>query len=215
LLSNSLLRLQRCLGFVLACTSLLIMAFVPALLKAAEPSAYAVCASCHGLQGEGNVALNAPRIAGQAGWYLRRQLDAYRQGLRGTAPGDTYGMQMRSMVMTLTQPAQVDDVVAHLESLPNVPAEPTIRGDVASGQAAYSICVSCHGPRGEGNEQLGGPRLAGQSDWYLVRQIRNYRQGLRGYDSEDLFGMQMKPMAATLADDQAIVDVVAYINSLR
>lgn len=183
--------------------------------SAAEPSAHAVCASCHGAQGEGNVALNAPRLAGQDGWYLRRQLDAYRRGWRGAAPGDVYGMQMRAMAMALTEPAQVDAVVAWLQGFPDVPAEPTLSGDVAAGQAAYAICVACHGAAGEGNEQLGGPRLAGQSDWYLVRQIRNYRQGLRGYDPKDIYGLQMKSMAATLADDEAIVDVVAYINSFR
>ncbi len=214
-MSNSLLRVWRRLGSMSVCLWVLIIACASPLVDASEQSAYGICASCHGLQGEGNVALNAPRIAGQASWYLRRQLDAYREGRRGAAPGDIYGMQMRSMAMTLAQPAQVDEVLAHLQSLPNVPAEPTIQGDVAAGESAYSICVACHGPQGEGIEQLGGPRLAGQSDWYLVRQIKNYRQGLRGYDPDDLFGMQMKPMAATLADDQAIVDVVAYINSLR
>jgi len=100
-------------------------------------------------------------------------------------------------------------------SFPDVPAEPTILGDAAAGQAAYAICVACHGARGEGNEQLGGPRLAGQSDWYLVRQLRNYQQGLRGYATADIFGKQMKPMAETLVDDKAIVDVVTYISSFR
>lgn len=206
---------RRCVQWFLVAASMLTFAVAPLVVSAAEQSAYAVCASCHGAQGEGNVALNSPRLAGQAGWYLRRQLDAYRQGWRGAAPGDVYGMQMRSMAMSLTQPAQVDDVVKLLQGFPDVPAEPTIRGDAVAGEAAYAICVACHGPRGEGNRQLGGPRLAGQSDWYLVRQIRNYRQGLRGYDPQDLFGMQMKPMAATLVDDKAIFDVVAYISSFR
>ena len=31
---------------------------------------YATCASCHGANGEGNQALNAPAIAGQQDWYL-------------------------------------------------------------------------------------------------------------------------------------------------
>ena len=48
-----------------------------------------------------------------------------------------------------------------------------------------------------------------------MRQLKNYRQGLRGYDPKDTYGVQMKPMAATLASDQAVTDVVAYINSLR
>lgn len=87
--------------------------------------------------------------------------------------------------------------------------------DAAAGQAAYAVCAACHGADAGGNEQLGGPALADQSDWYLVRQLNNYRQGLRGYVPADSYGTQMKPMAATLSGDESIEDVVAYINSLR
>ena len=61
---------------------------------------------------------------------------------------------------------------------------------------------------------MGGPKLAGQNDWYLVRQIRNYNKGLRGYDPKDIFGNQMKPMASTVRTDEQINNVVGYINSL-
>ncbi len=33
---------------------------------------YAVCAACHGAQGEGNQALNSPKLSGQEEWYLIR-----------------------------------------------------------------------------------------------------------------------------------------------
>ena len=33
---------------------------------------YGVCASCHGANGAGNKALNAPRISGQKAWYITR-----------------------------------------------------------------------------------------------------------------------------------------------
>ena len=62
---------------------------------------------------------------------------------------------------------------------------------------------------------MGGPKLAGMDDWYLVRQINNYNKGLRGYDPKDTWGNQMRPMAATLATDAQVNNVVAYINSLR
>ena len=182
---------------------------------AAGQAAYAVCAACHGQKGEGNVAMNAPKLAGQEGWYIARQLAAYRDGLRGTAPGDTYGMQMRPMAMAVSDPTAEANLIAFIESLPEVDSAPTVTGDVAAGQAAYAVCAACHGPNAEGNEQMGGPALAGQDDWYLVRQINNYNKGLRGYDPKDIFGMQMKPMAATLTTDKAVNDVVAYINTLK
>lgn len=182
---------------------------------AAGKQAYAVCAACHGQQGEGNEALNAPRLAGQASWYLRRQIEDFQKGLRGTRPGDVYGMQMRPMAMSLTGGDAIDNVVAYIETLPDVPAQPTIQGDVAAGQASYGVCASCHGQKGEGLEQMGAPRLAGQSDWYLVRQLKNFQKGERGYDPKDVFGNQMRPMASTLTSDAAITNVVAYINTLR
>ena len=37
--------------------------------EVAGQAAYAVCASCHGQQGEGNQQLNAPKLAGQEDWY--------------------------------------------------------------------------------------------------------------------------------------------------
>ncbi len=181
----------------------------------AGKAAYAVCAACHGANGEGNIAMNAPKIAGQEGWYIKRQLAAYQAGTRGTASGDAFGMQMRPMAMTIAGPAAVDNLVAYIKTMPVAPSAATITGDVAAGKATYAICAACHGPAGEGNEQLGGPKLAGQNDWYLVRQMNNYNGGLRGYDSSDIFGMQMKPMAATVNSPEAINNVVAYINSLQ
>ncbi|HEY5679889.1 MAG TPA: c-type cytochrome [Pseudomonadales bacterium] len=182
---------------------------------AAGKAAYMVCASCHGQNGEGNAALNAPRIAGQEPWYISRQLAAYRAGHRGTAPGDIYGMQMRPMAMTSADPATEANLIEYIGTLSAAPATATIEGDAAAGQNGYAVCVACHGANGEGNQALGGPKLAGQNDWYLVRQIKNYQSGLRGYDPADTYGMQMKPMAGVLADDKAINDVVAYINTLR
>jgi len=197
-----------------------VLAFVPvatvfAADAAAGKTAYAVCAACHGPQGEGNPAMNAPRLAGQEGWYIKRQLEHFRAGLRGTAPGDTNGMQMKPMAMAVSDPVAVDNLIAFIATFPDKPNAATVQGDAAAGKAAYGVCAACHGADGKGNEQLGGPRLAGQDDWYLVRQIQGYQKGLRGYDPKDTFGQQMKPMAATLASEKAINDVVAYINTLR
>jgi cytochrome c oxidase subunit 2 len=119
------------------------------------------------------------------------------------------------MAMVVTDPATLDNLIAYIGTFPDQPAAPRIEGDAAAGQSAYAVCAACHGPAAAGMEQMGGPRLAGQDDWYLVRQLKNYQQGLRGYDAKDIFGNQMKPMASTLAGDKAINDLVAYLNTLR
>jgi cytochrome c oxidase subunit 2 len=87
-------------------------------------------------------------------------------------------------------------------------------GDPAKGQALYAVCGACHGPNAEGQEALNAPRLAGQEEWYVIRQLQNFKTGIRGTNPNDTFGMQMAPMAQTLVDDQAMADVAAYVKSL-
>ena len=78
---------------------------------------YAACAVCHGRSAEGNDALGAPRLAGQARWYTARQLRKFIDGVRGSHPDDTSGASMRASVTDLT-PGAAADVAAWLETLP-------------------------------------------------------------------------------------------------
>jgi len=183
---------------------------------AAGKTAYAVCATCHAANAGGNQSMNGPRLAGQHDWYLKRQIHAFKDGVRGATPGDIYGAQMRPMAMTLATDAAIDNVLAYIGSLP-VPPPPaaTVQGDANAGKQLYATCATCHGAKAEGNTQLNAPRLAGQDDWYLVRQLKNYKSGLRGANPKDSYGAQMKPMAAMLANDQAINNVVVYIGTLK
>ncbi|MFL2526132.1 MAG: c-type cytochrome [Candidatus Azotimanducaceae bacterium] len=180
----------------------------------AGQAAYAVCASCHGQQGEGNQQLNAPKLAGQEDWYLRRQLEYFKTGVRGTGPGDTFGVAMGPMANTLVDDAAVENVIAYIQTLPDEPPTKTVVGDIENGEDIYNTCAVCHGQQGEGYAFMNAPRQAGLDDWYLVTQLKNFRSGARGAHSGDAYGMQMNMMAAILNTDQAIDDVVAYINTL-
>jgi cytochrome c oxidase subunit II len=51
------------------------------------------------------------------------------------------------------------------------------------------------------------------SDWYMARQLRNFRDGVRGAHAQDIYGGQMALVAGMLVDDAAIGDILAYINS--
>lgn len=88
-------------------------------------------------------------------------------------------------------------------------------GDAARGQQLYAVCSTCHGQNAEGSQEMNAPALAGREEWYLARQIENFRSGARGTDPKDTFGLQMAPMAKVLADKQAVDDVVAYLSSLK
>ena len=89
-----------------------------------------------------------------------------------------------------------------------------VGADVNSGEALYTPCIACHGADGEGNADIGSPAIAGQSADYLVRQLQNYRRGIRGTNADDTGGAQMRPMATILADEAAVDDVAAFVASL-
>jgi len=175
---------------------------------------YGVCAACHGRQGEGLAALNAPKLAGQSPWYLKRQILNYQTGSRGAHEDDLYGRQMAPMAMTLANEAAIDNVIAHIQTLPDNAPPATIEGNVVNGEKLYTVCAYCHGQNGEGIQAMNAPRAAGINDWYIARQLQNFKDGIRGAHTSDYYGFQMRFMANTLHDEQAINDLVAYINTL-
>lgn len=186
----------------------------PAPNVAAGQAAYAACASCHGQNGEGNQALNAPKLAGQQAWYVERQLNYFKQGVRG-GEGDTFGQQMRAFAGMLADDAAVRNVAAYIETFQDTPAAPTVTGDIDNGYDIYDRnCAACHLDNGEGTWYTDAPKLTGMSDWYFVTQIQNFRSGIRGLHPEDDYGEQMVSMATAMSGIEEINDVAAYINSL-
>lgn len=92
-------------------------------------------------------------------------------------------------------------------------AEPDLeRGrSVARGAATEltprSACFTCHGMQGAGDGSGAFPRLAGQSAWYLYKQLKDYASGARANDV-------MSPIAKLLNDRQ-MEDVAAYYAAQR
>jgi cytochrome c oxidase subunit 2 len=89
-----------------------------------------------------------------------------------------------------------------------------VPGDAAAGTPLFAVCAACHGAQAEGNPALNAPKLSGQQDWYLKRQMQHFKTGARGAHEKDVYGKMMAPMAATLTDEAAIDNVVAYIRTL-
>ena len=176
---------------------------------------YAICSACHGANGEGNAALNAPANAGQDPWYMTRQLKNFRVGIRGAHPDDAFGAQMRPMAMVLTNDEAIADVVAYITSL-DMPEPPkTLEGDLELGRQAYETCVPCHGENGQGAMALDAPRLSNQHDWYIVRQLENFKAGIRGGHQNDIYGAQMRIMSQMLETDARVRAVAAYIATME
>ena len=182
----------------------------------AGKAAFAVCAACHGAEAEGNRTLNAPKLSGQADWYLQRQLRNFKQGARGTHDADTYGKQMAPMAATLADDAAIANVVAYIGTLPDKASVPTLRASGSLGKELYDAnCAVCHGRDARGRQAMNAPRLAGVSDWYLATQLRNFRHGVRGAPGKDPYGPQMASIAASVVDDSAVDELVAHIGTLR
>ncbi|HBW84329.1 MAG: cytochrome C [Gammaproteobacteria bacterium] len=186
-----------------------------ALAVAAEKESYndRYCTTCHGTDGRGNEGIEAPRLAGMEEWYLRRQLENFRAGIRGYHPMDTAGIAMRPMAKLTDE--SITDIVDWVGGWDYEPTEITIEGNAQTGESLYGVCATCHGIDAKGNAAIGAPSLAGQNDWYLATQLINFIAGHRGRHEDDVYGQQMAAMVDTLTDESDVRDVVAYINSLE
>ena len=173
------------------------------------------CGPCHGPNGQGNPSIGAPAIAGLPVWYVQAQLTKFRDGIRGAHPDDAEGLRMRPMARTL-EARDVEAVAAFVATLPPDAPDHTLTGGSAdAGKAAFGTCSACHGPEGKGTEALGAPPIAQMDDWYLARQIGKFKAGIRGTNPRDTTGATMRPMAQTLKDEQAVLDVIAHIGTLH
>ena len=186
-----------------------------ALLSLARGKAYyTTCAACHGVNGEGNPYMHGPRLTLQGPDYLLRQLRNYRRMARGGL-ADFYGWQMNGRANALPGDQAIHDVVAYIDQLPDTHARDTLGGDARRGKPLYdSYCASCHGGAAEGIPALDSPPLAGLEGWYQLEQLRKFKDGTRGSHEADVPGQQMKAAMAPIGDEQAMIDIIGYINSL-
>ena len=201
----------------LFCAASLILMFQTTLSHAASSNrgeqVFKTCIACHGTEGAGGADAKAPSIAGMDEWYLKSQLTKFMKGIRGKHHKDNAGQRMHKLSMTMRD-GDIDIISKYVAALPR--PEPTISftGDVIKGQAKFEgVCISCHGADGKGNQALQAPSLLGQNDWYLLRQLENFKAKIRGGDATtDPLAAGMAGMAATLGDEQEMKDVVYYIQ---
>jgi cytochrome c oxidase subunit 2 len=87
--------------------------------------------------------------------------------------------------------------------------------DEARGKEIFTtLCSTCHGPNGGGNQATLAPSIAGLDEWYIVAQLNHFRGGMRGEHFEDIGGERMRAMARSLSDEATVRDVAAYVSSL-
>lgn len=176
---------------------------------------YETCKNCHGPNGEGNMNIEAPGINAMPAWYIISSLKKYQKGIRGAHHADAAGLRMRPLSRHLKTDAEIKAVAEYIESLTPVKNPITVHGDAEKGKMNYMTCLACHGPEGQGNPALKAPPIKLLPDWYIVAQLKKYRNGQRAYSAKDIEGQQMKGMAMALPNEQALADVAAYIATFN
>jgi len=151
---------------------------------AAGKNKSAVCAGCHGVDGN-SAAPNFPKLAGQDAQYTAKQLSDFKSGARkdpvmaGMAAGlskkdmDDLGAYYASQKRTKGTPSASADALKKAERLYR-------GGNAKSGIAA---CMSCHGPAGTGIPPR-FPSVSGQHAAYSQKQLLDFKAGTRNNDSE-------------------------------
>ncbi len=172
------------------------------------------CAPCHGANAAGQENIGAPSIASLPAWYITAEVHKFRDGARGAHFDDIEGLRMRPMAAALQTDGQIAAVAGYIAALPAARPAPTLKGDAEKGKVSFGVCSACHQADGTGSEALGAPPLTKQQDWYLARQIHKFKDGVRGANPLDKTGATMAPMARTLADEDAINNVIAHIQTL-
>ncbi len=170
--------------------------------------AYEVCGACHLPSGAGRPDGTFPQLAGQHTTVLIKQMADIRAGLRDNPT-------MYPFAATLTDPQELADVSAYIESL-CIPADhgkyegADAAMQVAKGKELYEKqCLECHGKNGEGNKEKFYPVIAGQHYKYLLRQMTEIRDGHRRNANPDMVKV-IKPYT----NDQ-LVAISAYQSSLK
>ena len=77
----------------------------------------------------------------------------------------------------------IENVSSYLATLPVAPVKQTIvDGDIERGKLIYNRAGSCNQYHGDyaGNLANAGPDLRYSGDWYLLNQLKNFKDGRRG-----------------------------------
>ncbi|BFM13863.1 c-type cytochrome [Maricurvus nonylphenolicus] len=192
---------------------------------AAGEAKTAVCAACHGVDGNSLVA-NFPKLAGLGEKYIVKQLKDIRTG---RANGGRDVVEMTGMLNGMSD-QDLADIAAYFSSKPmqlsgakeiEVQASSGIKVDgLALGERVYRggntktavpACTGCHSPTGQGNSPAGYPRIGGQHAAYIEKQLRDFRSGTRWNDGDQKI---MRQVAENMTDAEiiAVSNFIAGLN---
>ena len=200
--------------FVIALVFALLSVAAPSLLlaqgdAAAGQAKSALCASCHGSDGNSVLAIN-PKLAGQNATYIVKQLMDFKSGVRADPT-------MAAMVLSLSE-QDMQDIAAWYSSQ-SVTLQGANPDTMELGETLYragnqdiekAACSACHSPTGQGNAPAGFPSLSGQHAEYTLKQLKSFRAGERANDINAI----MRTVVERFTDKEleALASYVAGLN---
>ena len=176
---------------------------------AAGQAKSALCAACHGNDGNSQLAMN-PKLAGQNAKYLVKQLQDFKSGARA-------GATMSAMVLSLSEGDMQDLAAWYSSQQPTVLganpesielAESLYRG--GNKELSVAACSACHSPTGRGNAPAGFPAISGQHPEYTLLQLKDFRAGTRQNDTSAM----MRTVVERLTDKE-LEALASYISGLN
>jgi cytochrome c553 len=167
----------------------------------------AVCAACHGADGNSTIVAN-PALAQQHPEYLVKQLHDFKSGARKDPVMQGFAsalsdQEMKNIAGWLASQKSKGGFAKDKDLV--VLGERIFRGGIQDRNIA--ACAGCHSPNGAGLP-VQYPRLAGQHADYTIKQLVEFRDGKRGNS------LPMTQVAAKL-NDREIKAVADYIAGLR
>ena len=176
-------------------------------LAKGEASFGAVCAACHGADGNSGTPAY-PKLAKQHPEYIVKQLQEFKSGKRDNAVMKGFATalsddDMKNIAYWVTTKAAKPGFAKDKDLV--TLGERIYRGGIADRQVP--ACAGCHSPNGAGIPSQ-FPRLGGQHADYAIAQLTAFRDGARKNSS------QMSQVAAKL-NDREIKAVADYVAGLR
>ncbi|MEZ8223154.1 cytochrome c [Vibrio splendidus] len=174
------------------------------------------CVACHGAGGN-SLITQYPKLAGQHEKYLEKQLKELKLGMTSGGKQGRNEPVMGAMAMSLSE-EDMADLAAYYASLPissnstpeNVVDEGKVLYTAGNAERGVTACIACHGPRGNGTELSGFPKISGQHADYIKAQLEKFRDGSRNNDMNAM----MRDVAKKLTD--ADIDTLSkYVGGLH
>lgn len=169
----------------------------------------AVCASCHGPDGN-SAAPNFPKLAGLDGDYITKQLADFKSGARKDPlmVGFSAALSKKDMedLGAFYASQKRNPGTANLDEAARKLAERVYRG--GSAKHGVAACMSCHGPAGAGIP-VRFPAVSGQHAAYSTKQLLDFKSGTRSND-----GGVMTDIAFSMSEAE-IKAVAEYMAGLH